>query len=172
MKTSEPSFIKILFMVSVFAGVMALLGTGCSSIKASKVGDQVFVNMPVFEHMPVFVKPTVETKDTVINGSATVHSIFGIFTWGCNAQAVGVNYGGEVVGDLHSFTSMSEIIARNAAAYKATTSANADIILAPQYVVTIEDYFIYKIINCKVKGYPGYIKGVKVVDCLKTNICK
>ena len=163
---------KTLFMTSVLAGVMALLGTGCSSIEASKVGDQVSV------HMPVFVKPTVETKDTVINGSATVHSILGIFTWGPNAQAVGVNYGtsaaitGGVLGDLLSFTSKSEIVARNAAAYKATTSANADIILAPQYVVTIEDYFIYKSINCKVKGYPGYIKGVKVVDCPKTNVCK
>jgi len=91
---------------------------------------------------------------------------------------VGVDYGtatavtGGALGELLSFTSKSEIVARNAAAYKATTSANADIILAPQYVVTTEDYFVYKSINCKVKGYPGYIKGVKVVDCPKAKDCK
>lgn len=162
---------KTFFMISFIAGAIALFGTGCTNIETNKVGDQVSV------HMPVFVKPTIETKDTVISGSATVHSILGIFTWGPNAQAVGINYGvaaagGGAVGDLLSFTKTSENVARNAAAYNATTSANADIILAPQYVVTIEDYFVYKSINCKVKGYPGYIKGVKVIDCPKANNCK
>lgn len=159
---------KSLLMIGFIAGAVSLIGTGCSSIEASKVGDQVQVNMPVF------VTPTVETKDTVINGSATVHSILGIFSWGPNSQVVGVNYGinadvtGGVLGDLLSFTSKSEMVARNAAAYEATTSAKADIILAPQYVLTTKDYFVYKSINCKVKGFPGYIKGVKVIDCPKT----
>lgn len=157
---------KSLILAGV-ASVIALIGTGCTSIEASKVGDQVQVNMPVF------VKPTVETKDTVINGSATVHSIFGIFSWGPNSQAVGVDYGinsiatGGVFDNLLTYTSKSEMVARNAAAYEATTSAKADIILAPQYVLTTKDYFVYKSINCKVKGFPGYIKGVKVVECPK-----
>ena len=158
---------KSLFMFSVFAGAMILFGTGCSSIEVNKVGEQVSVSMPVC------VKPTIETKNTLIKGSASIHSIFGIFTWGPNAQAVGVNYGnstaviGGELGDLLSFTSKSEIVARNAAVYEATTSADADIILAPQYVVTVEDYFIYKKISCTVKGYPGFIKGVQIVDCPK-----
>lgn len=163
---------KTLLIASFFAGVIALVGTGCTSIEASKVGNTVSV------HMPVLVKPNIETKDTVINGSATVHSILGFITWGPSAQAVGVNYGvgtvanGGILGELLSFTSKSEVVARNAAAYNATTSARADIILAPQYVLTIEDYFVYKSINCKVKGYPGYIKGVKVVDCPKAKAAK
>lgn len=163
---------KNLFAKILFVSLMVLLGAGCTSIESSKVGNQVSVRMPVF------VKPTIETKDTVINGSATVHSIFGIFTWGAKAQAVGVNYGtytavtGGELGNLLTFTSKSEIAARNAATYEATASVNADIILAPQYTVTIEDYFVYKSINCKVKGYPGYIKGVKIVDCQTPNACK
>ena len=158
---------KSLFLSTIAAGMLALIGTGCSTIEASKVGDQVSV------HMPVFVKPTVETRNTAISGSATVHSLFGIFTWGPSVQAVGINYGttanstGGALGELLSFASKSEAVARNAAAYKATTSVNADIILAPQYVVTTKDYFVYKSINCKVKGYPGFIKGVQVVDCPK-----
>ena len=163
---------KTLFMLCFLAGAMVLFGTGCTSISTNKVGEQVSV------HMPVLVKPMIETKNIEITGSATFHSIFGIFTWGPSAQAIGIDYGtptvviGGELGDLLSFTTMSEILARNAAAYKATTSANADIILAPRYVLTTKDYFIYKSINCKVKGYPGYIKGVKVVDCPESQNCK
>ena len=155
---------KTFFLTALIAGAMTMVGSGCTNIEASKVGEHVSV------HMPVVVQPTIETKNTVITGSATVHSIFGIFTWGPNAQAVGVDYGldnntsGGIIGDLLSFTSTSAIAARNAAVYKATASADADIILAPRYVVTVEDWFIYKSINCKVEGYPGYIKGVQVVD--------
>ena len=163
---------KNLFVASCVAVFIAIFSTGCTSIEASKVGN------PVTVHMPVRIKPTVETKNTMISGSATVHSILGIFTWGPNAQAVGISYGGNsvifngVLGDLFSFTSQSEIVARNAAAYNATTSADADIILAPQYVLTTEDYFVYKSINCKVKGFPGYIKGVKVIDTPVKKDCK
>ena len=158
---------KSLFALSIVAGAVAMLVTGCSTIEASKVGTQVSVGIPVL------VKPQIETKNQVISGSATVHSILGIFTWGPNAQAVGVNYGvgsdftGGALGDLLSFTSKSEIVARNAAAYEATTKANADIILAPQYVLTTKDYFLYKSINCKVKGFPGFVKGIEVVESPK-----
>ena len=147
----------------MMAALLALAATGCTTIEASKVGNQVSINMPVL------VKPTVTASNTMINGSATVHSILGIFTWGPNAQAVGVSYGMQsdnipagVLNELLSFTSKSEIVARNAAAYNATTAAKADLILAPQYVVTTNDYFFYKSINCKVKGFPGYIKGIQV----------
>lgn len=155
---------KSILALAVVAGASLLFGNACTSIEASKVGNQVQVQMPVF------VKPTVEAKNTLINGDATVHSIFGIFTWGPSSQAVGVDYGfatsitGGALGDLLSFTSKSEAVARNAAAYDATTSSGADIILAPQYVLTTKDYFVYKSINCKVKGFPGYVKGVKIVD--------
>ena len=156
-----------MFAIGIIAGAIIFLVSGCTNIEASKVGN------PVSVHIPVFVKPDIETKNDVITGSATVHSLFGIFSWGPSCQAVGIDYGtttaitGGALGDLLSFTYKSELAARNAAAYEATKSANADIILAPQYVITTKDYLIYKSINCKVKGYPGFIKGVRVVDCPK-----
>ena len=161
---------KSLFVFSAIAGAASMLFTGCSTIEANKVGEQVAVRIPVL------IQPKIETNDQMISGSATVHSILGIFTWGPNAQAVGVNYGvdsgvtGGALGDLLSFTSKSEIVARNAAAYEATTQAKADIILAPQYVLTTEDYFVYKSINCKVKGFPGFVKGVSVIDAPKQTV--
>ena len=161
---------KSMFALSIVAGAVAMLATGCSTVEVNKVGRQ------VNPQIPVLIKPQIETKNQVITGSATVHSILGIFTWGPNAQAVGVNYGtdsgvtGGALGDLLSFTAKSEIVARNAAAYEATTKAKADIILAPQYVLTTEDYFVYKSINCKVKGFPGFVKGVSVVEAPKHTV--
>ena len=154
---------KKFFTLSILAGAVALLGSACSHIEASTVGEQVAVRMPVL------IQPDVETKNEKINGSATVHSILGIFTWGPNTQALGVNYGfsagvgGGVLGDLLSFTAKSENVARNAAAYEATERAKADLILAPKYVLTTDDYFFYKRINCKVTGYPGFVKSLKVI---------
>ena len=49
----------------------------------------------------------------------------------------------------------------------AVISQYADIILAPQYVLTTKDYFLYKSINCKVKGFPGFVKGIEVVESPK-----
>lgn len=157
---------KNLFAFCVLTG-LALMGSACSHIEASKVGPQVNVKMPVL------IAPQVEAKNELISGSATVHSILGIISWGPNTQAVGVNYGvgaatgGGPLGDLLSFTTKSENVARNAAAYEATNKAKADLILAPQYVMTTKDYFVYKQINCKVKGYPGFIKDLKVIDDIR-----
>jgi hypothetical protein len=151
-------------VLSFIVGGLVLFCSGCTSVKANKVGEQISVTMPVV------VKPIIETQDTLISGSATIHSLFGIFTWGPSTQAVGIDYaldetvkGGEL-GNLLSFVGISEIVARNAAAYNATVTADADIILAPRYIITVTDLFIYKKISCEVKGYPGFIKGVKVTD--------
>lgn len=152
---------KKFFVTGVIAGLLALLSTGCANIKASKLSSQVSVPME-----PVYVRPTIVAGKKTISGKATVHSLFGIITWGVNAQAVGVSYDagpGGFVNPIASLAEKSESVARNAAAYEATTSCKADIILAPQYVIVTKDYFIYKSITCKVKGFPGFVKGVNVI---------
>jgi len=40
--------------------------------------------------------------------------------------------------------------------------ANADILLTPQYDLTIKDYFVFKTVDCQVKGFPGTIKNVTI----------
>jgi hypothetical protein len=78
---------KIFLLMGIVAGILLQFCSGCTSIEASKVGNQVTV------HMPVYVKPIIETKNFVINGTATSHSILGIFTIAPDAQAVGIDYG-------------------------------------------------------------------------------
>ncbi len=149
---------KQILALGLLAGIVATVGTGCISHEASKVGEQVTVNMPVL------VKPTIETKDTLIEGEASVNCLFGFITWGVDSQAVGVNYG--VAGAEAGVLPLPDpnAVARNGAAWDATQKAKADIILAPRYEVTTNDYFVFKQIHCKVKGYPGVIKGVTVIE--------
>ncbi len=150
---------KQLLTVGLLAGALAMMGTGCISSEASRVGE------PISVHMPVHVKPQIETESTLIEGKASVHTLFWFITWGPLEQAVGVDYG---VSNSNSALPIqlhrNANIARNAAVYNATSGANADIIFAPRYKVTTKDYLFYKQVTCTVKGYPGYIKGVEVVD--------
>lgn len=161
---------KSFFAVAFASAAVAMIATGCTSVEANKVGDQVHVVMPVY------VKPDIETSNNLISGEATLHSILGgLITWGVDSQAVGVDYRNSdpssskdgIFGQYRAMLVGDESIARNGAAYDATTKANADIILTPRYVTKSESFWIfYKRVNCKVKGFPGYIKSVKVVDKL------
>ncbi len=141
------------------AGALALAGVGCTNIETNRPGSQLEIVMPVV------IQPEIEVGAEQISGSATIHSILGIFSWGVDSQAVGVDYGVDTLDrDLLAVFSSSDITARNAAMYDAVTKGKADVMMAPQYVLTVDDYFFYKSINCKVKGYPGVLKGVKVVQ--------
>jgi hypothetical protein len=48
-----------------------------------------------------------------------------------------------------------------AAAYKAVKSSGADLIVAPRYEVTVEDYFIFKTVGVKVTGNKGSISSIR-----------
>ncbi len=152
---------KSLLAVGLLAGAMTMLGTGCLSTEVNKVGGQAEVKVPTM------VKLDVESKNELIEGTAKINALFGLITWGDTAaQAVGVDYG---TGDDAGFLPLPDagMIARNAALYKATTAANADIVVTPRYVLKVKDYFVFKQIECTVKGYPGFIKGAEIMPCPK-----
>lgn len=145
-----------IFSAAVAMGTLALLATGCSSFETSRQSESIEM------HMPLTVIPNVEAKDTKVEGSAKVNCLFGIFTWGCEKQAIGVTYWEhEKTAPLKLFVGPDEV-ARNGAAYEACAKANADILLASQYDLTVKDYFIFKTVECQVKGFPGTIKNVTI----------
>lgn len=143
---------KKIIMMIVAVGVLTTVGTGCTSFETNRAGDQVKV------HMDVQAEPEIEAGNKMIEGSATVNCLFGIFTWGTDHQAVGIDYGGSASG---FFTGASDV-AKNGAAYSACTGANADLLLAARYNLTVKDYFVFKTVECQVKGYPGILKSVKI----------
>lgn len=147
----------------------ALAGTACTSFEANKTGDGVQIQMPLR------VEPDVQVENRLAYGSATVHSIlFGLIRIGDGSQAVGVDCGSastffmtgrrNIWFDLFQFDTFSgQIAARQAAAYDAAKKAKADIILAPRYELETVNLLIYKRFDCKMKGYPGRIRGIRSI---------
>ena len=159
---------KRILQVFAVACLAAVLAAGCTNMETNRVGEQVSI------HMPVYIQPDVEVQNERVSGSATVHCVLGLFCWGPDSWAVGLNYGTSsfqlgndlvtLPNELLPVVSASETLARNAAAYDAASKSSADILLAPQYVLTTDWYFFYKRVKCEVKGFPGVLKSVKVVE--------
>ena len=149
--------LKQVFSAAVAMGALALLASGCSSFETNRQSGNLDIEMKT-EAIPNIV-----AQDAKVEGSAKVSCLFGIFTWGCEKQAVGVTYGGngQDASFLKFFVGANEV-ARNGAAYDACTKANADILLTPQYDLTIKDYFVFKTVDCQVKGFPATIKSVTI----------
>lgn len=141
---------KALTMI-LAGGVIALFGTACSNFETNRIGEQVDVKMAIQ------VEPEVEIQNQTAEGNAKVHCLFGIFKWGVNDEAIGV------FDDCQdSFMKSAGTLARQGAAYSACKTANADMLIAPRYEVTTTDYFVYKLVDCKAKGYPAVLKSVKL----------
>ncbi len=144
----------VMLMVAVVA--LTLVTAGCTSFETNRVGDQVKVRIEAQ------VEPEIEAGNQTVEGNATVNCLFGIFTWGVSSQAIGIDYYGNDNGFGSGLFASPAEIARNGAAYQACTGANADLLLAPRYNLTVNDYFVFKTVACQVKGYPGVLKSIKV----------
>ncbi len=124
--------------------------TGCSSLNQSAVS-------PALEH-----RATSEFKADVevgkkTTGKSTTTVILGFIKLGDNQFADGVGYGTGFSLGLSGAEG-----AKSAAAYKAIKAANADILVAPTYIVKEEGFGpIYTTIEAEVTGFAGTVKGVK-----------
>lgn len=160
---------KKMFTLALAAMGFAVITTGCVNTETNRVGDQVAVNMQLN------ITPQVEIKNNKIFGQAEVHSVLGIINWGVDSEATGVNFGasaahgaGALGGAAGAFNAFSAFIpngtsvAKNGAVYNACVTNKADLLLAPQYVIKTKNYFVYKVIECKVTGFPGTVKSLKV----------
>ena len=147
---------KKLILSMISSGALALFVTGCTSVETNRAGQQVAI------HMEKTVVPEIEAGKQLVEGHAQANCLFGIFTWGVNHQAIGVSYGSGA--DGNGFFRTPADVVKNGAAYEACRKSNADLLLAPRYNLTVTDYFVFKIFNCEVKGYPGVLKSVKVVN--------
>lgn len=93
-------------------------------------------------------------------GVASSTKILGIRVNGSNNYADGVAYGAGTEGGFSLFDSTDEVKA--AAAFNAINTTNADVIIAPQYIVQKTGFlFFYSKTVVKVTGYPGIIKKIE-----------
>ncbi len=127
---------------------------GCATQNVSKVSAPVGASVGV--HMEADIK--VGEK---ISGTSSATIIMGMFTVGADSKfADGVTYGASPTGFAGLFPNPVNDI-KAAAAYKALASANAEVIVAPRYVIDIKDFKIFKKITVTVTGYKGTIKNIK-----------
>ncbi|CAD5109171.1 hypothetical protein [Zestomonas carbonaria] len=95
-----------------------------------------------------------------ISGQSNVNILFGFLKLGGDSQfADGVTYGGDSGSALAVFDPVSS--AKAAAAFKAVKSSGADLIVAPRYEVTVNDYFVFKQVEVKVTGNKGSISSIR-----------
>jgi hypothetical protein len=98
----------------------------------------------------------------VISGESSTNVLFGWLNIGGDNQfADGVSYGGASGGGMGLPLPDPVSSAKAAAAYKAVKSSGSDLIVAPRYEVTVNDYFIFKQVNVKVTGNKGSIQSIR-----------
>ena len=93
-----------------------------------------------------------------VSGTATVHNLFGIITWGVS------NFADDafVSGNNGLQLSVSPLtVAKQGATYNACAASKADMLLAAKYNIKVSDFVVYKSVKCDVTGFPGVVKGVK-----------
>lgn len=158
-----------LFAFSLLAGACALLATGCSSTTTNRLGSQIEIENRVK------IVPQIQPGNKYVTGSSKCTVYLGFIRVGdVSKQVVGVSFAAG-----SSFWGGGTDVYQRAALYDACAKSKADIILCPQYVRKIEGNIFVKDVSCTVKGFPGYIKGVKVVPdpymmtiSSNTNCCK
>jgi hypothetical protein len=107
------------------------------------------------------LKADVKVGET-ISGESSTNVLFGWLNIGGDTQfADGVSYGGAAGGGMGLPLPDPVSNAKAAAAYKAVKSSGADLIVAPRYEVTVNDYFIFKQVNVKVTGNKGSIQSIR-----------
>lgn len=145
---------KSLLALSIVAGAVVMLVTGCSStsVDTNRFGSQVTLQMRTVEFVP-----QIQVGDKCISGSSQSTVYCGFIKIGdTSKQASGISFssGSSIWGGSDAY--------QRAALYDACIKAKADIVLAPQYTTTVEGNFFKKTVSCTVKGFPGFIKSVKL----------
>lgn len=143
---------KKLWMSTALAAVI-VTASGCTSYNVNQP------SAPMEGVVSTDLKADVRVGEP-ITGQSSVNILFGFLKLGGDNQfADGVAYGGTDGGSLLSFDPVSS--AKSAAAFKAVKSSGADLIVAPRYEVSVQDYFVFKKVDVKVTGNKGNIAGIR-----------
>ncbi|MNZ99399.1 hypothetical protein D3C78_1187210 [compost metagenome] len=138
-----------------FAAALSTLAllTGCASQNLSQP------SAPLNGTVQTDLKADVKVGEA-ISGQSSVNILFGAIKLGGDTQfADGVTYGG---GDGGFALGLDPVAAaKSAAAFKAVKSSGADLIVAPRYEVSVQDYLVYKTVNVKVSGNKGTISAIR-----------
>ena len=143
---------KKIYLIAFLSLTFIMLNSSCTSVRTNKIG------VPLGTHMAVEIKPNITIAKEQVIGEATEKAVFGIFAWGVSKTAEGFTYNAEPVISLDVAANK----AKAGAVYNACKKAKADILISPQYLIETKNYVIYKVVKCKVIGYPATLNSVEV----------
>ncbi|MFL1549314.1 hypothetical protein K0P33_06175 [Pseudomonas sp. ArH3a] len=144
---------KMLFKFVALSTLIAA-ASGCVSYNASQPSS------PIDSQVKTSLKADIAVGEA-ISGASSVNILFGVLKFGGDSQfADGVSYGGDTGGSLGGLGLDPVSSVKSAAAFKAVKASGADMIVAPRYEVTEENYFIFKKVSVIVKGNKGNIRSI------------
>ena len=104
--------------------------------------------------------PSVITPGS-ISGQSEVNVLFSLLQFGGDSEfADGVAYGVDGGTGL-PFGPDPVSAVKAAAAYKAVKESGADLIVAPRYELSVQNYVVFKKVTAKVTGNKGTIKSIR-----------
>lgn len=134
---------------------LAVAATGCTSYNISQPSS------PIDSQVKADLKADVAVGEA-ISGQSSINILFGFLQFGGDSQfADGVAYGGESGGALGGLGLDPVSAVKSAAAFKAVKASGADLIVAPRYEVSEENYFVFKKVSVTVKGNKGNIRSIR-----------
>nr|WP_178125925.1 hypothetical protein [Pseudomonas sp. Fl5BN2] len=154
MKSDKEINVKAIFKLLALSTLVAA-ATGCTSYNISQPSS------PIDSQVKADLKADVAVGEA-ISGQSSVNILFGFLQFGGDSQFTdGVAYGGDGGGALGGlgFDPVSSV--KSAAAFKAVKSSGADLIVAPRYEVSEENYFVFKKVSVTVKGNKGNIRSIR-----------
>ena len=141
---------KCVVLATVIAGA-----SGCVSYNISQP------SAPIDSVVKADLKADVAVGEA-ISGQSSVNILFGFLKFGGDSEfADGVAYGGDGGGALGGLGFDPVSAVKAAAAYKAVKASGADLIVAPRYEVSEENYFVFKKVAVTVKGNKGNIRSIR-----------
>jgi hypothetical protein len=145
---------KLLGLASV--ATLIAVTSGCVSYNVSQP------SAPLSGEVKTDLKADVKVGEA-ISGESSANVLFGWLSIGGDTQfADGVSYGAGAGGSAMGLPLPDPVAnAKAAATFKAVKTSGADLIVAPRYEVTVNDYFIFKKVNVKVTGNKGSIQSIR-----------
>ena len=143
---------KKIWMTAAVAAV-ALATSGCMSHNVSQP------TAPIAGSVTADLKAKIEVGGK-ITGQSSSNILFGMLKISGDSEfADGVAYDG-APGPAFSLPDPVSAT-KAAAAFNAVKSSGADLIVAPRYAVSVEDYLVFKKVNVTVTGNKGIIKNIR-----------
>jgi len=136
----------------ITAAALAVLATGCITVNKNDGGSDC-LKQPIAKDI---VHQKYQVGDKTVTATDKLNVLFGWIAWGSTAT----HYADEAPG---VFWNKSDVV-KNGAYANACDAAKCDSIVGTRYTITVEDYFVFKKLNCEVTGYPAKLTGVEVIE--------